>query len=556
MTGTYPLLTDKFCDYEASQPDKRFLAEPVQGVYQTFTWQEAGSQIRRMAEVLREMGLGTNDKVAILSKNCAHWILSDLAIAMAGCVSVPLYPNITPEALEEIILHSESKAIFIGKLDNPEELRKGIPDHLIHIGFPFYPNTDCLQWDELIRDKTGIKGRPAPDPAALACIVYTSGTTGQPKGVMHNFHAIGFAVDAFLQSYPDTQQEIFFSYLPLCHVAERMLVECGAIYTGSTVYFVESTNTFAKNLSDTQPTVFLAVPRIWEKLQEAILKKMNQRKLDLLLSLPLISGLIKKTIRKKMGLGRAKLIFTGASPINPTLLYWFARLDIIIQEAYGMTENLALSHANRKGAVKFGTVGQTYNGVEVRLGKDNEVQVKSDANMLGYYKEAGLTNESFEDGFLKTGDEGSIDEDGFLTITGRIKDQFKTSKGKYIMPAPIESRLTQYEQIAQACIVGSGMPGAMAICTLSETAQRQNKDILAVELEKMLTAINKTVEHHEQVSKLIIVSEEWTINNGLLTPTLKIKRKMIDAFFGGHYDTWFRHSDPVLFASSSSGFTQ
>lgn len=547
MTGSYPLITDKFCDYESSQPNERFLAEPVRGVYQTFTWQEAGQQIRRMAQALQEMGLGPNDKVAILSKNCAHWILSDLAISMAGCVSVPLYPNITPEALEEIILHSESKAIFVGKLDNPEELRKGIPDQLIRISFPFYPNADCLQWDTLIKDKTGIEGRPALDPAALACIVYTSGTTGQPKGVMHNFHAIGFAVDAFLKSYPDIKKEVFFSYLPLCHVAERMLVECGAIYTGSTVYFVESMETFAKNLSDTQPTVFLAVPRIWEKLQEGILTKMPQKKLDRFLAIPLLSGLIKKTIRKKMGLAKARCIFTGASPINPALLYWFAKLGILIQEAYGMTENVALSHSNRIGALKFGTVGQAYDGVEVRLSKEKEVQVKSDASMLGYYKEPGLTAESFDEGFLKTGDEGSIDKDGFLTITGRIKDQFKTSKGKYIMPAPIESRLTQNPQIAQACIIGSGMPNAMAICTLSETAQKQKKEILSKQLEDLLTDINKMLEHHEKLSKLIIVPEEWTITNGLLTPTLKIKRKMIDAFFGENYEAWYQQKELVLF---------
>lgn len=547
MTGNYPLITDKFCEFEASRPNERFLAEPVRGVYQTFTWQEAGQQIRRMAQKLREMGLGKNDKIAILSKNCAHWILSDLAIAMAGCISVPLYPNITAEALEEIIVHSESKAIFIGKLDNPETLRKGIPDQLTRISFPFYPHADCLQWDSLIKDKAGIEGRPALDPAALACIVYTSGTTGQPKGVMHNFHAIGFAVDAFLKSYPDIKKEVFFSYLPLCHVAERMLVECGAIYTGSTVYFVESMETFAKNLSDTQPTVFLAVPRIWEKLQEGILAKMPQKKLDRLLAIPLLSGLLKKTIRKKMGLARARFIVTGASPINPALLVWFAKLGILIQEAYGMTENVALSHSNRMGAIKFGTVGQPYDGVEVRLGKDNEVQVKSDASMLGYYKEPGLTADSFEEGFLKTGDEGSIDKEGFLTITGRIKDQFKTSKGKYIMPAPIESRLTQNHRIAQACIIGSGMPYAMAICTLSETAQKQKKESLSRELEKLLADINTLLEHHEKISKLIIVPDEWTITNGLLTPTLKIKRKMIDAFFGENYEAWFQERDAVLF---------
>lgn len=541
-------MLDKFCEFEQTRANCLFLAEPVKGVYRKFTWQEAGSQVRKMATALRDMGLGKNDKVAILSKNCAHWIMADLAISMASCISVPLYPNITPDALREIIIHSESKAIFIGKLDNPEELRTGVPDDLIQISFPFYPNGGCFNWDELIADKEGIQGKPESDPHALACIVYTSGTTGQPKGVMHTFYAIGFAVDAFLLSYPEVKEEIFFSYLPLCHVAERMLVECGTIFTGSTVYFVESMDTFAKNLADTKPTVFLAVPRIWEKLQEGILKKIPQQKLNRLLSIPIVSGIIKKTIKKKLGLANARFVFTGASPISPALLHWFAKLGIMIQEAYGMTENVALSHSNRKHALRFGTVGQPYKGVEVRLGKDNEVQVKSPASMLGYYKEPGLTAECFEEGFLRTGDEGQIDSEGFLTITGRIKDQFKTSKGKYIMPAPVEGKLLQTPELAQVCVVGSGMPSAMALCTLSETARNHAMESLQEKLQQALAAVNQSLEHHEQLSKLIVLPEEWTITNGLLTPTLKIKRKMVDACFGELYPEWSRASHKVIFA--------
>ena len=548
MSQSYPTIIDKFCAFESSKPDQLFLAEPVRGIYQKFTWQEAGSQVRRMAAALQAMGLGKNDKIAILSKNCAHWIMADLAIAMAGCISVPLYPNIMADGLREIILHSESKAIFIGKLDNADELRKGIPDGLIEISFPFYPNVGCLNWDELITTQEAIKGKPFIDPQSIACIVYTSGTTGSPKGVMHSFHAAGFAVDSFLKRFPDLKEEIFFSYLPLCHVAERMLVECGTIFTGSTVYFVESMDTFTKNLQDAKPTVFLAVPRIWEKMQESILKKMPQKKLTRLLSIPILSSIIKKAIRKKSGLANAKFVFTGASPINPVLLHWYAALGLIIQEAYGMTENIALSHANTKSAARFGTVGQPYPGVEVRLGKDNEVQVKSQASMLGYYKEPALTAESFDDGFLRTGDEGSIDADGYLTITGRIKDQFKTSKGKYIMPAPIESKLSESEVIAQVCIVGSGMPAAMGLCTLSENARNEKKEILTAKLQEVLNSVNSSLAHHEHLSRLVILSNEWSIDNGLLTPTLKIKRKMIDAAFCHQYENWSRQPGAIIYA--------
>ena len=542
-----PTIIDKFCEFETSQAKKLFLAEPVKGQYQTFTWEEAGKQVRSMAAALQNMGLGKDDKVAILSKNCAHWILADLAISMAGCVSVPLYPNITPDALREIIVHSESKAIFIGKLDNPEELRKGVPDNLTRITFPFYPNLDCLNWNQLVADNKGIVGKPIIDSSSLSCIVYTSGTTGQPKGVMHTFNAVAFAVNSFLKSYPEIQNEVFFSYLPLCHVAERMLVECGTVFTGSTVFFVESMDTFAQNLAYTKPTVFLAVPRIWEKMQEGIQKKMPQKKLNQLLSIPIVSILIKKTLRKKLGFQNSKLLFTGASPINPALLKWYSKIGIVIQEAYGMTENVALSHSNRKGAVRFGTVGQAYEGVEVRLGKDNEVQVKSNASMIGYYKEPAITEESFEDGFLRTGDEGSIDADGYLTITGRIKDQFKTSKGKYIMPAPIESKFLQNPLIGQICIVGSGMPNAMALCTLSEFAKNQDHETVRKDLIELMATVNKELEHHEQLIRLMIVPDEWTVANGLLTPTMKIKRKMIDAAFEEKYEAWSKLPETIYF---------
>jgi long-chain acyl-CoA synthetase len=212
-----------------------------------------------------------------------------------------------------------------------------------------------------------------------------------------------------------------------------------------------------------------------------------------------------------------------------------------------MTENLALSHSNRRNAVRFGTVGQPYDGVTVRLGTANEVQVKSDATMLGYYKQPELTAEVFQDGFLRTGDEGAIDQEGYLTITGRIKDQFKTSKGKYIMPAAIESRLLENPVIGQACVIGSGLPSAMALCTLSESARSAPAEAVQSELAAALAYTNERLEHYEQLSRLIIVPDEWTIANELLTPTLKIKRRMIDAAFGSSYDHWSNLREPIVF---------
>jgi long-chain acyl-CoA synthetase len=549
MTASHtpPSIIDCFCHFEQTKANTLFLSEPVNQVYQNFTWHSAGEEIRKMVNAIHAMGIHQGDKIAILSKNCAYWIMADLAIMMAGCVSVPLYPNISPNSLHELLVHSDSKMIFLGKLDQPEKMQAAVPKQLVQICFPFYPIDNCPSWIDITREQKPFDGKPSIDVDSLACIIYTSGTTGQPKGVMHTFRAMNFAVDAFLKANPTIQNEVFFSYLPLCHVAEKMLVECGTLFTGSTMYFVESMERFSINLQDTQPTMFLAVPRIWEKMQEGILKKMPQKKLAIILSIPILSAFFKKMIRKKLGLSKAHFIFTGASPINKALLVWYSKLGITIMEAYGMTENLALSHANRKNNIRFGTVGKSYGGVEVRLSTDQEVQVKSDASMKGYYKEPTLSADCFEDGFLRTGDQGSIDVEGYLTITGRIKDQFKTSKGKYISPAPIESQLLTHQFIDQACVVGHAMPHALALCILSESAKSVDKTQITSDLISFLKTLNAAMEHHEQISKLVILSEEWTIENGALTPTLKIKRNIIDCKYQNKYGGWSNAKEMVIF---------
>ena len=544
--ASYPTLLEMFYRFEKGKANQVFLSEPIAGKAMSHTWQQAGVSIRKMAGALSALNLPAGSRIAIIGKNSAHWIMADLAITMAGHVSVPIYPTVTAATLRQILTHSESQVLFVGKLDAFEPLQPGIPSTVRCIHFPHWAWSDCEDWDNFSKDANAIEPDVLPDPQALSCILYTSGTTGDPKGVMHTHFAHSFSLLTVMEALgEDLQNEVFFSYLPLSHIAERMVVEYCGIFTGGTIYFPESLATFSRDLAAAQPTIFLAVPRIWEKFREEILKKIPQQRLDILFNIPVLGGFLKKLMRKKLGLSRVKYALSGASPLHPSLPIWFSKLGIVIQEAYGMTENMALATINRKPSARFGTVGQSYKGVELFLGADNEVLVKSPANMLGYYKEPEMSAACFENGFLKTGDEGRLDQDGYLTITGRIKDLFKTSKGKYVAPAPIEKKLLEHSIISQACVVGSGETHALALCMLSPEAGG-DRDQLQVMLSSIRQQVNQGLEYHEQIAKLIIVRDEWTIANGFFTPTLKIRRGAVDAHYGPQYAVWLLTKEEAI----------
>jgi long-chain acyl-CoA synthetase len=545
---SYPSIIEKFYEYEKKQPEKLFLAEPFEGIMQRHSWHSVGQAIRQLAAALMDMQLPSGSRIAIIGKNSPHWIMADLAIMMAGHVSVPIYPTVTANTLEQILIHSESKLIFVGKLDAYEPIRGGIPDTVRQVSFPNWPWPGCCPWIDFVGNSRPLLEDRIPDSAAMNCILYTSGTTGNPKGVMHTHYAHAYSLLTVMEALGETlHNEVFFSYLPLSHIAERMVVEYCGIFTGGTIYFPESLQTFSKDLQAAQPTIFLAVPRIWEKFREEILKKIPPARLSFLLGLPLFGSLLRNVLKKKLGLSRVRFALSGASPLHPSLPVFFGQLGITIQEAYGMTENMALATINRKHSVRIGTVGQSYTGVELVIGAQNEILTKSPATMLGYYKEPELSAACFENGFLKTGDEGRLDADGYLTITGRIKDLFKTSKGKYVAPAPIEKLLMEHTLFAQVCVVGSGQSGALALCVLT-IGEPTDRSELNARLSAIRSRVNQQLELHEQLVKLVMVAEEWTIANGFITPTLKIRRSVMDTHYESRYEQWLRSPDPIVWA--------
>ncbi len=542
--------------YWADQaPDRVYLTQPYpDGRVEDITWAQAADQVSRMAAHLNSLNLPERSNIAILGKNSAHWILADLAIWAAGHASVPLYPTLNGDTAAYVLEHSEAKLMFLGKLDGTadgwNDIKGHIPDDLPLISLPLSPRDDTPTWAGLIADNEPAEPK-LPDPDALATLVYTSGSTGRPKGVMHSFRTMISVADGLQQLFPVSADERMLSYLPLAHVAERAAVETQSLYYGFHLYFANSLDTFQEDLQRARPTLFFSVPRLWMKFYLGVNAKLPPKKQKVLFRLPILGSLVKKKVLKQLGLDHCRAALTGAAPLSAEIIGWYRNLGLELLEVYGMSENFGYSHANRPGQAKVGTVGQANPGVEQRIGEGGEVQVKSPGQMLGYYKNEEKTREDVtDDGFLKTGDMGEIDGEGYLRITGRVKDLFKTSKGKYVVPVPIESRFN-HPQAEVVCVAGANQPQPCLMVLLSEEARATlatgiDRAGLEQELSEQLDAVNASCEAHEKLAFVVVVKEPWTMENGMLTPTMKIKRNVIEEFYTRKMDEWFGQGKKVV----------
>ena len=538
---------EAFLHWEATTPNRVFLNQPVNGKIIPYTFARAGEEARKVASKIKNYKLPKRSHVALISNNCAHWIMSDLAIMMADCVSIPIYPSLNAEGINQVLVHSEAKAIIIGKLDNFVKQKPGIPD-IYRISVGLYGNNEGDLWEDIVLNEEKLEQVHIQKPNDLHTIIYTSGTTGNPKGVMHSVHNFNFAINTAIEAFAVPIHSRFFSYLPWAHVAERLATGTAGITVGGEFYFPESLETFASDLENCQPYTFFAVPRIWTKFQEKILSKFPQKKLDLFLKLPVINTIIKKKLKQKLGLSNAKVIISAAAPLSPSIMNWYKKIGITILQGYGMTEDGCMSHFNLPNSNKIGTVGKPLSVAKVKLSPEGEICIKNDCLMLGYFKDPEITASVFdEEGFLKTGDIGEYDHEGYLTITGRVKDQFKTDKGKYISPTPIELQLSGNTDIEQICIVGTGIPQPIALVTLSEIGRAKSKEELSKSLIASVTEVCLKLEKHEKIEKVIIMKEDWTVDNGLATPTLKVKRNAIEKIHKPFYKQWFNMDSKVIF---------
>lgn len=524
MTETVKSPLEMFYHWEQHAPDDVYLRQPKNLVWSEYCWRDVADQVRRIAAFLLAKNYPPGSRIAIWAANSKDWPIVDLAIMLAGHISVPIYPGQDVESARYIFEHSEAKLVFTGAFDQAARVEEALLDSMETVAILGCAIDADTTVEAVLAEFEPYQESPIPNPDDVFTIIYTSGTTGHPKGVMHMHKTPGYVVPGLAENFTMMEPNSrCFSFLPMSHAAERIVVEMCSLYANTPVSFSEGLETFAEEVRSVQPTLFFAVPRLWVKFKEGIDAKIPPT------AQANLTDEQKQAIAHQLGLGEAKMIITGSAPCPKDVQDWFLSMGIALRDGYGMTENFIHGCAWIKDDQPLsGCVGQPmHSSVQVRLSPSGEIQFKSAGLMKGYYKNPEKTAEVMDDGWYCSGDSGRFDEDGNLWVTGRVSEVFKTSKGKFVVPNKLENLLGRCASLAQFCVYGHGLDKPVALVTLSESGQQKDRQALREELQQLLKQINSELPAHERIGK-IAVSQEWTIENTLLTPTMKLKRKQIE----------------------------
>lgn len=518
--------------WEAKKPNAVYLRQSKQGEFIDYTWGEVAQRARKLANYLKGLGFPEGSRIAIYSQNSPDWFVTDFAIMMSGYVSVPLYPGQSTSSMRYVLEHSDSKLLFIGHEDHPESIEQALAGLGIErVGLLGCQSPCSTDIEAIVESTPALQGTPLRAMDTLYTLMYTSGTTGNPKGVMHHFENVSWAVGRMAADIKLHEKTRFFSYLPLSHTAERVLVLLYSLYTGATVAFPESMETFSRDLKKVRPTFFFSVPRLWKKFKEAVESNVSAEVVDSMLADPEKSEAFKKQIQAQLGLDAAEFIITGSAPTPLDVQQWYLALGMPLRNGYGMTENCIHGCICLEGEPVPGTAGQPFSGCEVKIGEGQEILFKTPAMMKGYYRNPEKTAEVLIDGYYHTGDTGFIDEQGLLHVTGRLSEAFKTTKGKFVKPSNIEDVMADLACLGQMCAIGHGMEAPVLLAGLSELGTLNTREQIEADIATALPAINARLPVHERIAQVFLVADEWTIDNELLTPTMKLKRNsLIDRY--------------------------
>lgn len=577
MVSITRLFDFPYYQLEKNDLPKAFVTK-YNGKWVATSTQEYINQANAISRALLRLGVQKNDKIAIISStNRTEWNVMDIGILQVGAQSVPIYPTITEEDYEYILNHCEAKYCFVSDQEILRKLNAIIKNtsSLVEV-FSFDAIEGCKNWSELLELGSNEENQNEVEerknevlPEHLATIIYTSGTTGKPKGVMLSHHNI---VSNVLDSSPripfNEGSSVALSFLPVCHIFERVILYIYQYYSVS-IYFAESIEKVAENIKEVKPTVFSVVPRLLEKVYDKIYAKgaeLSGIKKKLFfwaielglkyepygangwwyeLQLKIARKLIFSKWKEGLG-GNLNVMVSGSAALQTRLTRVFAAAEMPVMEGYGLTETSPVISVNdvNNGGFKIGTVGRIIQNIEIKIAEDGEILCKGSNVMMGYYKDPELTNEVIKDGYFHTGDIGEIDHDGFLKITDRKKEMFKTSGGKYIAPQLIENTMKQSRFIEQIMVIGAGekMPAAFiqpSFDFLKDWAKlhqieigNSNEEIssnpqVIARIQEEVDSLNVKFGNWEKIKRFELTPNIWSIDGGELTPTLKLKRKVI-----------------------------
>jgi long-chain acyl-CoA synthetase len=550
-----------------------------EGRWKPTSWAEYAALIRCAARALCAIEVEPGGAACILGANRPEWSIMHIAAMAVGAAPAGIYTTCSPSEVQYIIHHAEATVVLLENEHQWAKVLRELPrlPRLKHVvmmrGAPRIDHPMVMTWEAflekaaLVADTEVDKRMAALEPGGLGTLIYTSGTTGPPKGVMLSHENLTWTAATARQLNGTTEADVTVSYLPLSHIAEQIFTIHAHAMSGYQVHYAESIEKLADNLKEVQPTFFFGVPRIWEKFHAGIRQKLagapkarrliaeNAMKVGLryhlaknegktpnpllLQAYRLANKLVYSKLKPAIGLGRARICVSGAAPIAREVLEFFAGIDIPIREVYGQSEDTGPTSFNLEGRTRFGTVGPAFPGVAVKLADDGEILVKGPNVFLGYYKEPEATAEALSYGWLKSGDLGRFDADGYLSITGRKKEIIITAGGKNIAPKNIEAALKNHPLIAEAVVIGDRRKYLTALITLDpeaasaflkekgESGAPHENPVVRSAVQAAVDAVNNDLARVEAVKKFHILSRPFGIDTGELTPTLKVKRNVV-----------------------------
>ena len=523
-------LTEQARHWAASQPEQVWMRDLSESGATEYTWGAAVAEIDRVAAWL-EAEFGHGERMALLSRNRAHWIMADMGIIHSGNVTVPLFTTHAQATAEYILSFTDTKVLFLGETENWRSVKEVLPKGCVLITLP---GVDCdlphTKWEDLVAAASGEAPVYEPGPNDVVSLVFTSGTTGVPKGVIQTHATNLIPMRRCQYLFTQREQPRWFSYLPLPHIAERQIVEFSSINTGGEIWFNESLETLARDLPQCRPNIFFGPPRVWEQLRQSITAKFGGAE-ALATALASDRAGVQTLVRGALGMDEVEYCLTAAAPTPPSLIEWWDEVGVKLCEGFGQTEAMGLIITDPEDR-RIGSIGRPAGEVEVKIGDNDELLIKAEGCTPGYYNRPEKTAELWQDGWLHTGDKVRIDDDGFIFITGRVKDYFKTIQGKFVAPPPIEGLFADNPHSEQQCLLGRGYSKTVMVTVLNEPARALPKEEVEATALATVDSINGEIEKHARIGAVIFSREPWTIENEILTPTMKIRREQIENKFG------------------------